>query len=463
MKHNYLNRIKHSAVTIILIICFLSVPVYMVFSQSQSDTDILTFKRVLEEKGSVSDFIIAVEEYEKSLLEQQLYNLFGDTEFGVSPAVRTQWINVTDPLQTDINVDLDLNFYVGRNPVLEEKYRAAVRNAEVKRLEMDSALNETVLSLYNLYSTVWLLQQDSIILEKEKQLGEIKYAGAYERYIEGVLTLNELEDAGEELLTAEDALQQNFLAMRLAWFSLQQYRGKSENLLNVEIPVLEEFRFEVNNVQKPVVLSEQVLASDSNVLKLKNTLASLNETAERLRNFDLVFSLKPYMGYDDYSANLAYVPENRQFNISTSIPIASFNSSDSQDSEKKWNAGISIVFEIDSGKQNKIENEILKNEIGQQEILLKQQIDKTVYELRSSYQQFIQAQQTLDLSEKEYSRQIRQRDAVQVRLDSGQALRNDLLSADIAVQRSEWKNSSARISLQKAYMTLIVLTGAFPF
>jgi outer membrane protein TolC len=51
------------------------------------------------------------------------------------------------------------------------------------------------------------------------------------------------------------------------------------------------------------------------------------------------------------------------------------------------------------------------------------------------------------------------REAVYTRYEAGQALKTDLLSADTAESRSQWKKSSAQIEVQQSYLTLMVLTG----
>ncbi len=445
------------------LILLLIIPVMLLWIQplfSQADpAEVLKFTDILGDSKISADYRLAVEEYEKSILEMELYRHPGDFGFNATPGVKFQWTDPETPLQTDININAGISWFLGRNEVSEEKYQAAVRSVETARLGMESALNDTVVIFYKLYSGLWLLQQEYLILDNEQSLARERYSGAYRMYLEGSISTSELEDAEEELRLAEESLQENSLDQRLTWFSLQQYRGKVVNDQNMTIPVLDEFWFNTPDVDKPSLLSEIASAVNYDVMKLQNALVSMEETAARLKKVNTGLSFKPYFGYDDYLATLTYAMDNNTMALNTAVPILSLNSTGSQDSQKKWNAGISLIFDIDSGKSDNLELKVLDKEILQQEILLKKQIDKSDLELRTLYQQQLQARQALQLAETAYQRQVRLRDAVSVRVDSGTALRIDLLSAETSLQRSFWKVSSARVAVQQAYLNYKLLEG----
>ncbi|MBI9104261.1 MAG: TolC family protein [Spirochaetales bacterium] len=453
------------SVVVILIIILLTIPPYFVFSESASsltEKDSMNFMEVLKDAEGTSSYREAFESYEKSLLELEMYSYPGDAGLSLTPGVKTQWTDFTNPAQTELDLNVGVSFFLGRSPSLEDKFQAAGRNVEISRLDMVSTLNEAVVTLYNLYSNLWLLQQEEVILEKEKQLAEELYYGTFQMYEGGSATLNDLEDSDEELQLAEDELNQNFLKQRLTWYTLQQARGKSENFQNVEIPNFEEYWFEISEMPKPAILFEKILFENPDLLKMENSIVSLNDTIERLKGLDMDIVLRPFLGYDDYSMNLNWAWENRSMNLNFDLPLANFNMTGTEDSQKKWNGGLSLVLNIGTGKENTTERMVLESEIRRQKIVLQDQVDKFALTLRSAYQQFIQAQQSLDISETALARQIRLKNAVYTRYNAGLALKTELLSADLGVERSQWKIAGARVELQRTFMVLAVLSGVLP-
>ncbi len=434
-------------------------PLYSQDSAESENTEHLKFTDIINDTRISADYRLAAEEYEKNILEMELYRHPGDFGINLTPGLKLQWTDFETPAQTDLNLNAGVSWFTGRNPVSEEKYQASVRAVEAARLGMDTALNDTVVLFYKLYSGLWLQQQERQILEQEKSLAEERYSGAYQMYLEGSISTSELEDADEDLRLAEESLQENVLDQRITWFTLQQYRGKPITDQNMIIPVLEKFQFETPETEKPSLLSDITVSVNYDILKLQNALISLQETSARLKKINTGLSFKPYFGYDDYLATFNYAVDNSTMSLNTAIPILSLNSSSPQDSQKKWNAGITVVFDIDSGKSDTLELKVLDKEIIQQKILLKKQIDKSDLELRTFYQQLLQARQALELSENAYQRQLKLKNAVSVRVDSGTALRIDLLAAETALQRSLWKVSSAGIAVQQAYLNYKLLEG----
>ena len=434
------------------------------YSQPEiTNTGSLSFSDLVKDVENTSGYKIALQAYEKILREENFYSHPGDAELTAQPAVKNQTTEWGAQGQTDLTMSTGISFFLGKSLIQEDRYRAAVRAVRAAQMELSSTRREEILSLYILYSELWLLQQEEPVLVDEKLLAEDRYNRFLQLYENGSATLMDVEDASDELQLAEDSINQNLLKQRLTWFSLLQARGGMKNEQIIEIPDLNEFWFEVSTEEKPGTISGQVLETSAERQKQINTIISLKETSSRLEQLDWNLQFKPFFSYGDHDWTLTYNLENRNMNFDYSFPVATYNRLTNQTNQDSWITGVSIVLSFGTGKSDKLETDVYQSEILLQEELLHEQTDKLSLELRSVYQRLLQAVESLKQAETSLQRQIRLTEAVNTRFEAGQALKSDSFSADIAERRSQWKKASARIEVQQAYLTLMVLTGDLSF
>ncbi len=427
---------------------------------------VLRFQDLVKEVENSSGYKIALQEYEEILKEERFYRHPGDADFTVQPGMKNQKIDWESEGQTDLTMSAGVSFFLGRSRVQQDKYKTAVRAVEAERMALSSTRNEELYSLYVLYSELWLLQQEEPVLADEKAVAESRYNRLVQLYENGAAVFTDVEDAEDELQLAEDDHNLNILKQRLTWYALLQARGgmDSEGFdIIPTIPVLEDFRFEVSSMEKPGTLTGQVLDASAERQKLINTISSLSDTVARLKQADWNMQLKPYFSYEDHDWALTYNWENRNLDLNYAFPLATYNEFKTQGVQVEWVTGLSVILSLGSGKADSLERDVYKSEIHRQEELLQEQSDKLSLELRTVYQQLLQAFDALDQAEASLLRQSRLKEAVNTRYEAGQALKTDLFSADVAERRSQWKKASALVDVQQSYFSLMVLTGDISF
>jgi outer membrane protein TolC len=453
------NRIKGQKIRIIVILFVLLESGFSVFSQEKT----LSFEEAVRDLVNNSSYQSAQLSYEKSRQEMALSRHPGDAELSLQPGVKTQYSESGEPGQTELTMNSGLTFVLGRSLIQENKLRSAERDYKTEQLNLETVRMEEVLALYRLYSDLWLLQQEGPILEDEKKLARERYEGMLLLYENGTATLSDLEDSEEELQQAENSLNDNSLKQRLKWFTLEQARGLMGSDFVNEIPRLEDLNFSPDLNEKPISMTEQVLNSSVEYSDQRNSIMTLSETADRLDRKDWNLLIKPTLTYGDHDWSATYNWENRNLDLDYSAPLATFNSQSAQTSQDNWVTGLFLTLSLGTGKTNRLNREVTQTEILRQQELLKEQTDKLTLELRTLYQQFIQAEQTLLQAKESLLRQSRLKAAVDTRFEAGQALKIDKLSAEISERRSRWKEEEARVEWQQAYMSLMVLAGDLSF
>ncbi len=444
---------------ILVILFFLLGTGQSAFSQEKT----LSFEEALRDLTNNSSYQSALKSYEKSRQEIDLSRHPGDAELSVQPGVKTQYSEEGDQGETELTMSTGVTFVLGRNQIQEDRFRSAERDYQTEQLNLETVQREEILLLYRLYSDLWLLQQEYPILIDEENLARERYEGTLQLYENGAATLTVLEDREEELQHAEVSLNENSLKMRLKWFTLEQTRGLMGNESINEIPRLEDLKFSIDLKKKPIAMTEQVLSSSADYSDQKNSIISLTETAERLEKRDWNLLIKPSLTYGDHDWTASYNWENRNLDFNYALPLATFNSQNTQTSQENWIAGLSLTLTLGTGKANRLDGEVTQTEILRQQELLREQTDKLSLELRTLYQQFVQAEENLTQAKESLLRQSRLKAAVDTRFEAGQALKADQFSAEISERRSRWKEEEARIELQQTYMSLMVLAGDLSF
>ena len=451
--------------TLIVMGVFFLMPLYSE-TPRKGEGGFLSFSDLVQDVEKSSGYKIALREYEGILREERLYSHPGDADFTVLPGIKNQKTEWENEGQTDLTMSTGVSFFLGRSRIQEDQYKTALRAVEAGQMELSSTRNEELYSLYVLYSELWLLQQEEPVLTDEKALAESRYARFLQLYENGAANLTDVEDEEDELQLAEDSLNQNLLKQKLTWYALLQARGGMDykNFEEIPaIPTLKEVWFDIPLEEKPGILTAQVLETSANRQKIMNTIISLTETSARLKQPDWNLLLKPYFTHKDHDWDLTYNWESRNLDLNYAFPLASFNEFNTQTSQVDWVMGLSLVLSLGSGKSDSLEGDVYRSEIQRQEELLQEQADKLSLELRSVYQQWQQAFDSLKQAEASLLRQSRLKDAVNTRYEAGQALKADLFAADIAERRSLWKKASAQVDVQQSYFSLMVLTGDLSF
>ncbi len=430
----------------------------------QTTGETLSFSRVLADLDQSTALGAAREAYETSRKEVESSRYPGDPELSLQPGVKTQYSGEDGYGQTDLTMSTGASFVLGRSLLQEEKYRAARRSLQTELLSLQDVRRQRVSYLYQIYSNLWLLQQEYPILVDDKNLAEEKYEGLIQLYENGAVTLSQVEDGQEDLDTAEDSLNQNLLDQRLTWFTLEQARGLSGSRSGDAIPLLEDVRFETALDEKPAGMTDDVLNTSPEYSKQQDSVTSLTETMTRLERPDWNVLVKPFLSRDDQDWTMTFNWENRNLDLGYAFPMGTFNEAESQSVQQdNWVSGISVTLTLGLGKSDRLEKDLLISERLRQQELQKEQADKLSLELRALYQRFIQARKNLDLAREASKRQSRLKEAVVTRFEAGQALRTDRASAEISERMSLWKVEQARVAVQQIYLSLMVLAGDIAF
>ena len=426
-----------------------------------SQQAILTFGEVWNDRETSASYREALKAYEKSVKEVEAAAWGGDPEMTLQPGYKAQYSESGEPGLTELTLSTGLSVTLARSALQDEKYRAALRAERTEEMYLQESLRDELLSFYTLYSDLWILQQEEPVLTAEKDVAEEKFQQTLELFGNGAALASAAEEAEEDLQQAEDDLNQNRLDQRLAWFSLQQARGRIGTDRTEEIPRLEEFPFPTDMKETPSTLTGKVLAVSPAFAQQTDNITDLNETRDRLDGTDWNMQLKPFLSYGDHDWTLAYNWETRSLDLGYAFPLATYNRT--SPSQNNWVTGFNLILSLGTGKEDRLEAAVLEEEILRQKELLKSQEDKLSLELRTLYQKYLLAGESLAQAEKALERQIRFQQAVLTRYDAGQVLRTDVFSAETAVKRSLWKRESTRVELQQLYLSLMTLSGEMSF
>ena len=443
----------YSSVIIIVLVFMFFIPLY---SQEQNT---LGFDEVLDGIEDSPDIRDALLVYERTLLEEKLAALENDLEINFTPSLKSQFSETGSFNLNSVNGSLGLTLFTGRNDLQEEKYIAAGRKSETAVLILEQARNEAIQKLYEQYSDLWLLQKESVLLEMDAELAKKKFDAILELYAGGAVNLGEVESLQEDLSQAEDEVIRNIYEQRLAWLNLQKDRGITWDSGSVEIPELEDFLFEIEDPAHPSDLDSLVWASSGELSTLEDQLAGLEDSITRIEKSDWDLSVKPSFSYGDHDIGLSYGFQNRALSMSWGFPVDGlFN-----ETSGILGTNLSVSLSYTPGKNDDMNAGIYKMDLLRQEQKIEESRLDIALKLRTAYQKFLESRETLNKAERDLLRLERLRAAVTLRREAGQALSLDVQSAELACDWGEWKINSARIQLQKAYMSLAFFMGAYDF
>jgi len=399
----------------------------------------------LEEPYTVRSARLSVERAEKELAKLRFS---GDVTVSIDPQVKaTTRVEQSFAEEVALSVTASAKFPLGLSEIEKERARAAADTLAAARDRLAQARVEAFLEAYGLYQAAWLAQQEQGVLAAELEAAQAYTAALRERFQIGEVSLTELSEAEEDLQRREEAVLEGGLKVRLSWLEIAYTFGFD---LTPETPELdpEPLFPEAAGLPKPPVLAAWAFEHDPELKALKNGVAQIDDTLARLGKTDLSISLKGFGGFSDHSASLTYTFQEPQLSASYSFPIYGFGevpTSGSGTSEDTWNLGLSVGLSYTTGRADALESDSLAlgRELERAKIEARQQ--SLELGIRSLYQQWLKAAQTLEQARRNLERVEQNRKILDSKRSLGLVNDYDILSAAALSARARWTVRASEI------------------
>jgi outer membrane protein TolC len=128
-----------------------------------------------------------------------------------------------------------------------------------------------------------------------------------------------------------------------------------------------------------------------------------------------------------------------------------------------WSAAISLGLSYGPGKLDAESSILSAIDLKRQALKVEDLKNQLTLKYRTGYQAYLGALESVAKAERSLERLSRLKEAVELRQETGQALMLDVRSAVLAHEWGKWKLDSALVQLQKASLSLSVMTGDMGF
>ncbi len=309
---------------------------------------------------------------------------------------------------------------------------------------------EVYATLLNAYRRAWLAQRELEVLQRELEaLSEVARV-TNERYRRGAASLQEVNDAEDDLVRARTALREGTLARRLRSLELLYAAGlersRTDDLqpLTVVLP----------DIPRPPELTEWAVEHDPRIVALNDdaTLFSLEETAldgpVGMPTFRAGFS-----GWDQ-SASLTVMTENPALSLSYTLPVASYGeipeSRSGASNEETWELSFSLALPLQTTKDRRINSEILTTNRAQA-VVAREEIERELaLAIRSQYQKLELSRETIADAQRSVEATLEILNTVTGRLAEDRATTADLLLAEAQYHRALYRLDAALAEREEA-------------
>ncbi|WP_394701458.1 TolC family protein [Marispirochaeta aestuarii] len=403
----------------------------------------LSFKDLLpsiEESHGVKEARFVLE----TAADQFTLSIFpGDARMSLSPGLDLTSLKDGDfAEQREITAAVNTSIPLGLNPsgrAAAETAREAVSLAE---LELETARYNAYVDLFAAYSAAWLAQRELEVLKSELEAAGEELRIVQNLFNSGSASLNDLNDAEDELRLAEADLLAGTLAQRLSWLELAFFAGLNQaREEKLDLPPAEFFE-----LPKPPDLTAWALERSPAIRSQRNQINALRRELDARRGVVSPPTLRADFSGWEQNASLSYNMDNPELGLSYSFPLESYGpdlSSSNSNAGNTWELSFSVNIPFNTGVDTKKEQELGQSRIAQIEARLALMEDTLALQIRSLYQQYLlaedaisQAQRALDFAEMTLQ-------TVLDRRDSGRATAAEELSARAYFQRALFRQEQA--------------------
>ncbi len=363
----------------------------------------------------------------------------GDLQVSVTPGVKFT------PESIEYYGSSTLKIPLGLSQAEKEKLSFSMDNFEIASARVEEARNEAFLTLYSLYQKAYLLQEEESVIRMELEAVRSKADIFVEQYKSGSITLSALSAAQRDLQDKEEELSQKLLEQRVSLYELAFTSGRA-----VREDLLDRFELMMDELPLPPELTQTAMKYDSDIIIQKTKVLQLQQTIDRIGKIDISASIKPFFSSGNHSVSVEYSFNDPMVSAAYSFPLGSTGNIIAA-----WNAGISASLSYNTGRTDKLDTEVLKTQIRQEEALLEYLTNLVSLKIRSSYQEYLKAKDSLEQSKRDLKQAMENMYIVKTKAALGQTAAYEMKEAEAQIKRAEWKVESSRVNLEKAYLNTI--------
>lgn len=374
----------------------------------------------------------------------------GDISFSLNPSVKTiTETGASFPGETDFYGSSSLKIPLGLSDSAKEQLKFSIDAMELTAEAVETAKRKAFLTLHSLYQQAWLLQEEESVLFLELEAAQNQVETLTQQYKNGNIPLSVLSSAEQNLQDKMEEKTQEQLKQRVTLYEL----AFTSNSAVREEP-LERYELDVNNLPSPPELSLWVPRNHPDIKAQKTKVDQIRQTIERLNKTDISVSVKPFFISGDHSVSLEYSTGNPELTATYSFPLYTAGSVPVSDGkyDDTWETGLTISLALNADKKDSLNSIILKTELQQEIARLDYLTNYINLQIRSSYQQYLKAQDSLDQAKRNLKRSMDNKKIVETKASLGQTSEYEIKEADAMVKRDEWRVESARIEVEKSYL-----------
>jgi outer membrane protein TolC len=416
----------------------------------------LSFDEVLGRIDQTTDVQLAIIQVEEAKSKTRLVGFPGDPSLTLTPGVKA--ISQEEGYfgeQVDLTGAVSFGLPVGLSELEQEKVSEAHADLVVAQRNLEDVRDKIFLRLFSLYQTAWLAQEELGVLEKEAEAARAIYDITKHRFENGKASLIDLSEEDKDREKAEDLYLQGRLNHRLSWLELAFTAKLSPEVTAVlESPVIEETGVEF---PKPPELSAWAYSNHPTTVEQALKIRLISDSVNRLGKLDYALNLKTFFNYQDHAVTLGYVFTSPEMTGSYSFPIHSFGeipeSTGAGSQVETWNMGVTLGLTIATGTNDGLVIEGLRLELQRERErleFLKRALD---LDIRSKYQQWLKAQDSVKQAETNLSFTIENRTIAETKKSLGMIGEEEFLEANALVERARWNLSKAIVDEVRAKMT----------
>lgn len=396
----------------------------------------LSFKEISSDLDNTFEVKNAVLQKEAAYNSVNLARSPGDIQISAVPGVKT----VSGEIEYYGSAALKIP--VGLSQLEKEKLSFSEDSYSLAYEKIESARNSAFITLHRLYQDAYLIQEEESVIRLELEAAESMADILSQQYKNGNVPLSALSSAQEDLQDKREELSQELLKQRVSLYELAFTAGMA-----VKEELLERFVLEMEELPAPPALTLNAMEKNPDIQAQKQKVQQISRTIDRLRGIDLGLSIKPFYSSAEHSVSLEYSVTDPLVSISYS-----FSPSISGQTSGSWSAGISASLSFNSGKNDSLNIEVLQIQQNQENARLEYLTNLLSLQIRSSYQEYLKAKDTLEQSRRDLARTMDNKKIVEAKAALGQAAEYEIKEAYAQVKRAEWKVESSRINLEKAYL-----------
>ncbi len=363
----------------------------------------------------------------------------GDWAVSLNPGIK-----VTD--KTEITGSLTVKVPLGLSSTEKEKLNVSMDAYTIAAVSVDAAKRKSFSTLYSLYQTAWLLQEEDRVLTAELEAANTKAAVIESQYKNGSVSLTDLTAAQNDLQTRKITSSQELMKQRISWYELSFTVNRA-----IREDVLERYELPMAELPTPPELSLSAYDNDPDIKAQQLKIAELRQTIARLKTANISLSIKPFAEMGDHSVSMEYVISDPAISASYA-----YDTSQGGTAGSTWSGGVTFGLSYTGGKSDAQNVSLLEMTVEQETARLDYMHDLLSLQIRTVYQQYLKAVDLLGQAKKDLERSMDNKNIVETKASIGQAAEYEQMEAQAAVLRAQWKVESARIDVEKAYLDTAV-------